>query len=217
MALAETSALIPGIRGTLGNVVFVRSPYGTQIRSRPDPADPRTPAQMAARERMRRAGYAWRTMTLEQAQNWRAYAAAQNPDGPNARANAQLLFTRLAVRFLQVNPNAAVPLDPPASPFLGDAVTFSLEPMEGGVRLTADRPNSAGTTTEILVQPLESIHRRTYDSKYRTALFDNFQESLFVEVHSRSVAVAVAVRFLRASTGQATELFELGVVSILGF
>lgn len=212
MAIVQTSPLLPGVKGSLGNIVFVPSPYGIQLRERSIPDDPKTAAQMASRERLTRAAITWTTMTPEQAQNWRAYATAQNPDGPNARANAQLLFTKLAVRFLQMNPQAAIPLDPPASPFLGDAVQFEVSKTESGVRVVADRPNAAGTTTEILLQPLLSVHRRTYVSKYRTAVFDDFEASLTVDLEAYGPAVAVAVRFLRTATGQATELFELGTV-----
>lgn len=155
-------------------------------------------------------------MTLEQAQNWRNYAAAQNPAGPNARACAQQIFTQLAVRFLQVNPHDPVPLNPPSSPFLGDAVTPQVEGTASGIRVTADRPNTLGTVTEILLQPLESIHRRTYESKYRSAKIDDFSGSLEAEFGVLSPAVGVAVRFIRSGTGQATELFELGVVLVLG-
>ncbi|HMS56899.1 MAG TPA: hypothetical protein PKA27_16020 [Fimbriimonadaceae bacterium] len=62
-----------------------------------------------------------------------------------------------------------------------------------------------------MLQPLESVHRRTYLQRYRSAAFHGFTTSpLFVECSAP--VVAVAVRFVRVSTGQSTGLIELGVL-----
>lgn len=211
MALVKGSAIIPGLRGSMGNATFVQTPYGTSLRDRTRPKQPDTEGQVAQRARMRAAGQAWRSMTLAQAEAWRRYAASVSGQSEWRQASGQHVFTQLAIRFLMVSPTAEIPLDPPTLPFSGDGLTFSVERVSGGLRVTPSQPNTTGVVTEILLQPLASVHRRTYLSRYRSAAFHSFDGSAVVVPCPESV-VAVAVRFVRVATGQATALMELGVM-----
>lgn len=114
MALVRTSAFVAGIRGSAGNVTYVETPFGTSIRDRVIPRDPRTPAQEAARSRMARAARAWKALSPAEAREWRAYASALDQEPPWRPAKAQTRFVELAIRFQQVNPEAPLPRLPPA-------------------------------------------------------------------------------------------------------
>jgi len=212
MAIVRTSAFVAGIRGSAGNVTYVETPFGVSIRDRVIPRDPRTPAQEAARERMTLAARAWKALSLAEARSWREYAAALDQQPPWRPAKAQTRFVELAIRFLQVNAGGVIPRSPPANPFAGDGLVVSVEGLVGAVRFAASQPNSPDVTTELLVQRLVSVHRRTYLERYRTQGFHAFGPS--AEVGVRPGLYACAVRFVRVSTGQATGLVELGLVKV---
>ena len=214
MAKAEGSAVAPALHGRAGNVVFVRGAEGVQVRPYVVGRDPRTEGQIAARGRMRQAGEAWRGMTVEQASLWRDYAESLAAIDPATRERvvprAQLLFSKLAVKFLQVNPGGVIPLIPPVSAFVSE----NIEPVAGvdvsGILISSMRANSPGVRTEILIQPLASVHRRSYLARYRSAGFYVLDGAHGVPILVPPGAYAVAVRFVVAATGQESEVWELG-------
>mgnify|MGYP000853982581 FL=1 len=212
MAIVRTSAFVAGIRGSAGNVTYVETPFGVSVRDRVIPRDPRTPAQEAARERMTLAARAWKALSLAEARAWREYAAALDQQPPWRPAKAQTRFVELAIRFLQVNPQGTIPRLPPATPFAGDGLVLGAEGLVGAVRFAASQPNSPDVTTELLVQRLVSVHRRTYLERYRTQGFHAFGPP--ADVSLRPGLYACAVRYVRMSTGQATGLVELGLVEV---
>lgn len=208
MAKTNASFLAPGLRGKLGGVVFSRADCGTVLRSLAVGRDPCTPAQQAQRDRIRRAGRAWRDLDPERVAAWRSYALGL---GPGAQAHA--VFSGLAARALLAGA-PAVPLDPPAAPFLGDSVGLAVAGAPGAVLVTASAANGAGVVTELLLQPLVSANRRTYLSRYRSALVVAIPGAGPITLPTHPGWVAVGARFLRQATGQATELAELGIVRV---
>jgi hypothetical protein len=86
MARTRSSPIVGDLSGRLGNVVFATGPQGIQVRSMPRVVNPRTPAQFAARDRIRQVGRAWRDFDPERVAAWRAYALAQ-PPGRDAGIN----------------------------------------------------------------------------------------------------------------------------------
>ena len=210
MALVKGGVIVPGLRGSVGNATFVQTPYGTSLRDRTYPRQPNTPAQVAQRERVRVVGAAWRSVTLAQAEAWRRYAASVSGTAEWRQASGQHVFSQLAIRFLMATPEGEIPLTPPSSPFGGDSVEFSVVRDGSMLMLTPSHANAPGVLTEVLVQPLASVHRRTYLQRYRSAGFFAFSGSP-VAVLSPGSVEAVAVRFVRAATGQATDLLELGI------
>lgn len=212
MARVKVSPFLGELQGSLGNVSFRQTRFGVQMIERQIPRDPRTPAQVAARERMSLAARVWTSLTLEQAAAWRLYAESLVAGPLDPAPNPSAVFCALAVRVLAVNPAAAVPLMPPADPFAGDAVRLKLVQIAppGKVRLECLQGNSPGVTAELLLQPLGSIHRAAYREKYRTAGFFDLVTGTPVELPSRAGAVAVAMRTVVANTGQAGSLLELG-------
>lgn len=219
MAKLVTNLLTQGLRGSTGNVTFVETRYGTIVKDRTMPRDPCTPAQQACRWRMQRAGFAWTALTLEQAAAWNTYAlslASQTPGSQEHPAPCgQSLFTRLAVKVLQIDESASIPVTPPASPFLGDGLGLTVESTPLGLRFTASAANAPGVVTEILVQALASIHRTAYAERYRSKGFVPFSGAGDTfELDLRQGAYAVAYRFVRAATGQQTAFAQLGTIVV---
>ena len=114
-------------------------------------------------------------------------------------------------------PQTDPPALPPDSPFGGDAVHLSVEPVVGGLRWTADRPNADGVVTELLAARVQSALAEPRDRDYRTvgrAVF--VPGGLSADVSLRPGRYAVAVRFVLKPTGQAGGVLRLGVVSAGG-
>lgn len=181
---------------------------------RPRPNDPRTPAQEESRAKFTRATRAWRSMSLDQSNAWRDYAWSLGLSGPTQGPPTINIFMSLAVRFAAVNPNAEIPLDPPTAPFGGDDVRVDLGAAAGKVVLDVRHGNSPGVVTEILFQPLASIHRATYAEKYRSQAFVAAVTGQAIELPARPGVVAVAIRMVESATGQAGALLELGRVVV---
>ncbi len=210
------------LAGKAGQTVFVRRRDGTiGVRVRTTPDDPRTPAQQAQRSRMALAGAAWRRLTGDQVDAWRRYAQSLGPQ-PTPKGGAQPLcastaFTRLALKYLEVNTGSEPPVAPPTAPFYGDgvSVTASAPAGSGQVAFAASAPNSPGVTTELLLQPLRSPARTPTPRGYRSAGFAAFSVgSLSVSLAAEPGAYAPAYRFVCVATGQASRLIPLGVVEV---
>lgn len=214
MSLLKLGTFAGNLHGASGNAVYVRSPYGTILRNRPMVWNEPTQAQRECRVRMSLVGRAWTSLSLDEAAVWKRYAqalaASEPPTDGTPPPTAQQVFVRLGLKVLQVDPAATVPPLPPSNAFLGDAVVVGAVAMPGALRFTASQPNDPGILTELLLQPLRSVHRRTFLSRYRTAAFVPFSDGAY-DVAVQPGAVAAAYRFVRAATGQETALAELGV------
>lgn len=213
MARVKTSFLGRELSGSVGNVAFRRTSSGTQMVERSRGRDPQTPAQRAARDRMRRAGQAWLSLSLEEAEAWREYARRLAPSALVRPPQAVNVFKTFATRVLAVNPLVAIPVLPPSAPFGGDAVRVTVQAVQGGIAFVPDGSNATGVVTELLVQALASPHRAAYPERYRSQGFLAFTGEPVV-VPTGAGWHAVAVRFVRAATGQATPLLELGRVRV---
>lgn len=214
MAKVKTPAVLEGYSGKLGNVVFRQTPTGTQMLERVRPRQANTASQVAARERLRRVGQAWKAMTPAQAEAWRTYALQFGRDPRGFRLEANNLFSRLALRVLQVNPSAPIPLEPPTTPFTGDAIAAQIVAAPGAVVLQVSQGNAPGVVTEVLLQKLASVHRAAYAEKYRSQGFSAWVSGGVVSVPVKPGVYAVAVRAVRAATGQSGALMELGRVVV---
>lgn len=175
---------------------------------------------MAQRERVLRAGIAWRTLNPEATARWRAYAASLDrgtqavPGGPAPRADN--LFNKHYRKLLMIDRRAAPPLAPPERPFFGDVLALRADaPAPGAVRFLADRPSTEGVLVECLAQRLLSPQRRTYLDRYRHLAFWSAPgDDLELEVECAPGTVALGFRFVNALTGESTATTELGVVRV---
>ena len=221
MAKVRLASFATSLSGSAGTASYVRTPYGTSLRSRTQPRDPRTPAQADQRWRVEWASAAWRELDPEATARWRAYALSLDTgtgavrDAPAPRADN--LFNRHYRKLLMIDRQTPPPRDPPERPFYGDVLALRVDvPAPGAVRFLADRPSTEGVLVECLLQPLLSPQRRTYPKRYRHAAFWSVPEDdLELEIESAPGAVALGFRFVNATTGEATPTAELGVVRVL--
>lgn len=217
MARVETGVLGGALTGKAGGAVFVRTATGVVLRPRVVPRNPRTPAQTQARENLARAVAAYRALTPAEAQAWRDYAATQyrvDPRGGTARPmTAYGAFVGLAGKFLQVTPTGAIPTMPPAFPYSGDQITVSAAGGVGAIVFTASGPNAPDSRTELLLQPLRFGSQAPQPRAYRTQAFAAFAPgALSATLPAAPGWYAAACRFVRADTGQETEVAAVGVV-----
>lgn len=215
MARARTGILTPGLKGRIGNAVFVELPIGAVVRGRPLVTAKPTAAQRTARERFTQAAAGYQTLTPAQAQAWREYARTLDPKqaegGRSLGPSGQQVYTRYANKILQIDSQAEVPSTPPAGVFPGDGVRILAERTAAGVRFHADAANRPGVVTELLAQRLASPLRRTYLEKYRTLGFHAFDENGDSVDYSLTPGTwAFAFRFVEAATGRTTLVYELG-------
>ncbi len=124
---AALSVAFSDLRGKAGDVVAQGSPTGLVIRPRVVPRNPDTPAQRAVRNDLARATAAYRDMPPTRAEAWRAYARSRTKTDPvtghTYSPSAVAVFTGLATKLLQVDPDAQLPFPPPTQDFLGDTIT----------------------------------------------------------------------------------------------
>lgn len=80
---------------------------------------------------------------------------------------------------------------------------------------STNAPNGADVTTELLLQPVGSLHSKGTPALFRTKGFHTFTSgSLSGTVAVPSGCYACAVRFVRPSTGQSSALVPVGTVRV---
>ncbi len=228
MAKATLSALLSNASGSIGQDVIYLTRQGLAVRPKPRYRQFPNPATAGARSRMLAAKAVWESLTLEQVQAWREYAASitiHRPlDGAAYSPIAYNAFIGLATRVLQADPSAFVPLLPPVSEFIGEGIVVNrVQGIGSGVvRFWASGPNSDGVVTELMAQKLANI-RRMPKSFYKSLSFVAFvpnasedpEEPCFVDLTLDRGAYAFAYRFVKKATGQTRAQMLLGVLEVL--
>ncbi|MCW5937608.1 MAG: hypothetical protein KIT11_09920 [Fimbriimonadaceae bacterium] len=106
---------------------------------------------------------------------------------------------------------------PPASPFGGDAVAVTVAALPEALRYAADRANAEGVVTELMAARVRSALAEPRDRDYRILGRARFVEGgLDVDVPVPPGRYAVAVRFVKIATGQASAVLRLGTASVGG-
>jgi hypothetical protein len=214
MARIKPGVFAGRVSGLIGGAVYVvTADGGTFVREPPRPNDPRTSAQLDRRADFQKAVRFYANLTAAEQDAWRAWAAAQGQGGRPVRGvNA---FVALATVFLRLNPSSWPPRLPPSSVFLGDGVVVRAEPGPGGVTFVADRPNSPGVATALMLQRLRSHGESREPGKARVREVVSFSPGgLSVTVPARRGEYEAAVKLYEASTGQSTALAWLGRVDL---
>ena len=220
MAVCRGGGLFPGMKGRFGNAILV--PYGDDLilREAPGRSEPRSAEQVHAQDRQRRGAQLWRNLDEEAVAAWAAYAK-RNPlppkaDGTPGSTRKDNVFGSLSMRYQLVHGPVAPPWMPPAPTFLGDAIGVSVSPLEPCLTVVADGANAPGVVTQILVQSLAGRNRRTYLEKYVHARIVTFTpDHLSERIESKKGWAAAAYRFIKADTGQATALVEMGKFEVI--
>lgn len=200
--------------GRLAGAVMVRTAAGkVYLREHVIPRNPNTEKQRAWRALRAQAMRAYRTLSPEQVQNWARYGRERAIDGHPWRAVDA--FMALSSKFLQVDADRVIPLDPPEALFVGDAVVVVAEAGAGSVEFRALAANHAGVVTELLLAPMRTAGTNPNDRAFRHQRFVAFTgpgtESVPVD---RPGWWAAAVRFVRVDTGQMSGLLRVGIVRV---
>lgn len=219
MAKAELSVLLQALSGKAGNVVFTKSKDGTHVRPHTKGTNPNTPAQQLIRENFTKASGIYRTFNATQLQAWKNYASyltvTDKLDGSKSKPTAFNAFMKLACKFLQVDPEGAVPTTPPSTGFNGDNVELTVTGGTGKLTFTASGANAAGVTTEILLQPLANANRKPQAGAYRHNQFHAFTSgNLTLDVSVPVGYYAAGYRFVKVASGQASTLQTLAVQGV---
>lgn len=196
----------------MGRQVVVKTRAGLAVRSKPRYRYPMNSEVALGANRMTEANVQWNRLTRQEVALWELYARQVIRRDPVSMTHysptAKNAFIGLALKFLQVNPGQEAPRTPPASDFVGDAIGLTAEALPSALRFVATGPNSAGILTELLAQRLKNERCRP-GKQYKSLAFHSF-DGLPYEVPVEPGVYALAMRFVRASTGQATDLLLLG-------
>lgn len=217
MALLKTGAMLEGLHGKAGNAVYVRTASGVSVRDYVIPRDPKSPLQRAARQRIARCAEAWHQLTPQQGQRWREYALRLGKREPGSQTvvapRAQNVFNALACRLQQLDPNAVIPLEPPASIYFGESVAINVTASAGEITFEASAPNTANVVTDLLIQRLTGGASTPQLKEYRHQTFVSFSSGHLSETLSVEPGwYACAFRFVNTETGQDTGLTIAGIV-----
>lgn len=215
---AALSIAFEQLRGKAGTLVVSKSRSGLVVRNRTTPKNPRTKTQQAIRLAFAKATGVYKNFSSAQVAAWQAYALTITKIDPVSgqpyHPTAINVFIGLAVKYLQMNPNGAIPANPPAGPFLGDSITVTAVGDVGKITFTASAPNALGVTTELLLQPLVSKNRTPAPHRYRSKAFNPFRPVLTFDVAVPPGYYAAAYRFVNVTTGQETVLQTLPVAQV---
>lgn len=208
------------LRGKDGQVVIRKGRNSLILTPWVMPSNPRTTAQRTVRGYLTRASKTYESLTTTQATAWKNYANSITKTDPvsgkSYHPTAVSVFVEYATKFLQLNPSGTIPLMPPTSDFLGDSITLLVESESPGVLLfTASGANVAGVTTELLVQRIANANRTPSNGQYRHAAWKAFTSgSLTQQVSVSAGYYAAGYRFVKNSTGEATEMIPLPVTAV---
>ena len=218
MARARTGVVFDSVRGRLDQMVVVQTRSGLGVRRRPVFAKALTPAQREGNERLRQAAALWQDLTLEEVAAWRDYAGTlvrRNPvNGQTYAPAAYNAFTMLTTKFLQVQPEADPPRNPPKGGFLFESPNVQAKPVPGGVLWTALGPTGTDELAELMVQRLPNP-KRLPGNQYVAAAFVPFvEEPLQFFLPLGPAGYSLACRFVRPSTGEQTGLGIFGTIVV---
>lgn len=187
----------------------------------------RHPAIRQGNDRMRAANEAWNAVDARQFRDWKRYAdtikLTHPATGKVYHPTAKNAFVSNALKLLQIDPCAELPLDPPAVSFSGDSIDVSVCDASqdffgcdsaSTISLCSSGPNQPNTVTEVLVQKLKNC-RRTPTKQYRSMGFIQFTEDcLSHEIPLEPGIYSCAYRFVNRTTGQSTKKVVLGTFEV---
>lgn len=211
--------MVDNASGKMGTVVWTEARNGHTARVWRRVRNPSTAAQTVVRGYLARAARTFSGMTAEQAAAWKAYGQSitlHNPiNGQSYHPSGIDIFVALTTKFLQVSPNGTIPMTPPTSDFTGDSITVAATVSGSNIVFTASGANTIGVTTEVLIQRLPALNVVPNPKGYRSAGFKVFVGgSLTQNVPVTAGHYAVAYRFVRVATGQATPLVVLPISTV---
>lgn len=210
MAKAQLSVLLEDLSGKAGTAVFASTKFGTLVRARPTPNQPNSNAQQSARKWLTIAAETYKTLSPENVQAWEQFGA------PTQAAN--IAFMSLSAKFLQIQAylgtSASLPLLPPTAPFQITPLDIQISGVSGNIQLSASANNPINTRTELLIQRLPNQNRTPKARSYKTAAFFNLRAGIPALYSASPGAYAVAIRYVKTTTGESTDLIPKGTITI---
>lgn len=219
MARLKRTVIIGGASGSSGPVTFRIVRGKTLITERTSPTNPSTASQQAQRARFATSARAYKGFTASQVQQWDDFAAndtTRDPVTGTKRFKDGIdAYIGLATKYLAVNNGGTAPSTPPASAFVAPSITVSAVGASGKVTFTASGALASNTRCELLLQKLATANRKPQKGAYRSKAFAAFPlGSLSQDVTITPGFYAAAYRFVNATTGQMTQLQQIGVQTV---
>ncbi|MEI6512663.1 MAG: hypothetical protein WCO51_05230 [bacterium] len=219
MAKVRYSVNLQDVRGKAGTSVFSKTISGNILRTGCMIKDANSAAQKSVRANFTKAATTFKSLTVQQEAAWQNYADTHvwtNPvSGFTYSPTANMVFVMLATKFLQINPNGSVPLLPPFSGFLGDAITLTAVGDFAKVTFTASGVNTTNVKTELMIAKLNSIHCKPEDNQFRTKAFTTFVTGTLTSTVLLPAGVySPAYRFVNTITGQETAFLVLPTIQV---
>lgn len=158
MAKVKYGAMVTDARGSIDGVVYSKSQYGAYVRVKVSPKQPRSPAQLMARQILAAAAQAWGSvLTPEQRASWKVFASAHAVT--DVFGNSQILsgiamYTRVASVIAHAGgpQNSDVPATFSATPLATLAITISEATQAVTIAFTVT-PLGAGEKLYIFATP----------------------------------------------------------------
>ena len=214
---------IQSMSGKAGRSVYVQGRSTPFLRARVTPRNPRTTKQLAVRAAHSASAKAYKGLSNANLALWAAYAGTitrkNKKTGQSYIPTAVDIFVGLTDKFLQIQPAGTIALTPPTVAYGGESITVAYSnTLSGTIVFTGSAAQTVGTTTtEILVQALKSNTRQVYAKAYRTFAFKNFAAgnlTLSTSVYPAGTVLALAYRFVKLATGEATPLVAIGKFAV---
>ena len=190
-----------GLKGSVGGVTLYEQGGMLQVRERVRPRDPKTPAQIANRHRMDLVASVWATLDAEEHAAWVRFAESE---GTPMVWN---VFLGLTSKWMKLHPQAlregsTPPRLPPAGPFYGDNVVFSIDDSRLTIGGRAVAPGSEGGSTPLPHPPEEE---RLADSEC-AALHSSSRRTLPLQDEPLGEGVLTVLASQANAAGVATEI-----------
>ena len=212
--------MLDAVSGSAGGEVVARGRSGLASRAKPTYRYPKIAAVEAGNARLSAANAAWNAMSVEQAESWNRYAEGlplrTGFDGTRYRTTGKAVLVALSTKLLQIDPSAALPLDPPKGRGALPLPEIGMAAGPQGLTLTAGKGVPEGCLVEILLQRLPNGKRKPVRF-YKSAGFAAFPEAGWtVTIETGPGWVAVEAGIVEASSGRTGLRTPLGKVEVVG-
>lgn len=176
MALVKFGGGIAGISGSIGGVTYARNRYGSYMRQRTVPVDPKSPRQLAARNNLQAVSQDWNA-SLDAAQRaaWDTYARninVLNKLGETINLTGYNMFCRtncfaLAAGISIIDDGPVIQELAPSDPSFDVAISAAAQELSVTFDNTQDWANEAGGVMAIYQGSPRQNTRNFFDGPYR--------------------------------------------------
>lgn len=219
MGKTRLSMAFEELSGSFAGTTLARTRSGLAARSKPTYKYPKNAAVGAGNARMRLANAAWNEMSVEQAERWNAHAETITKTEPLSGTRYHPIGKNVLVvyasKLLQIDPDAAIPFEPPAGPFAPPRVRLSVSGSSTGATFVASAALPQAVLVELMIQPLLN-GKRSPTKFYKSAAFVSFPKGdLTVTIPLPAGWYACAYQLVEASAGRTKGHRPLGKIEVV--